>query len=628
MKFYFVKNSNQEKAVILSTRVTAGTLPDQIQEETEIPQDFFITLPVGVLTKPLDNEYNEDLRRRRIKAYDNNLVSIYRSKRGNRIPTNPAEFQTAFANMYDLRRLEKNQTDDFKIDINLDEYKPEPGVEEPIIPGLDEGWERVTVQRWLPDGATFETIQEAAIERELEDEVYVAYATSMLKPAILYVASSLEQVEQMFAKTQNPNSLLCGYVNWTWYITSHISKTLQVVLDTLEIENLSTSLKIYSVDEKPVINVTFGQPVVDEVFKFLRENVDKDIERRIAEIIGSYADTTRAGVCDVVLTNTEPTYQNLNNYEMNTDAAYIRTGFCGIAWMKESPAGKLISDKSIEELAEDEIDAGAANVRDITRHLRAQIIPDIGASYQTLYILSEHELHFVSNRAKRVGVDENILVTNNPSQITKVWDFFHKSPDTIRDPTSTILLNGIQGILEITGHDCKITPKLFYVNRSQEEIYSLNVVPTLLAEFQTKVQAELSFPGSRILFFDELRWLISRGFHTKAHLVSEAEIKVQEEEKKSAEAAAQPRSTQDIQKALDTAVKKLQANVTLNRYDRFAALLKDFKHDERPLIIASISEKMKSDTTHSRRLNLFYKQFNSIVLADQALGNVSNLRKK
>ncbi len=628
MKFYFVHNSDK-KEVIISARVSAGTLPDQIQEETNIPKDFFITVPVGVLTKPLDNEYNEDLRLRRIKAYDNNLVSLHISKHGNKIPTNPLEFQTHFGMMDNLVRLQKNQTDDFKIDPHLDEYKPAPGEVEPAIPGLDEGWERVTVQRWLPVGVTVETIQEASVEREIKNEVYVAYATSALKPAILYVASDLEHVKEMFAKTQNPNSQLFNYVNWTWYVTDRISDTLQVILDALEIENLSSSIKFYSADEKPLTTITFGQPVVDKILEFFKENAQSNIERKIPELIASYSDDTRAGVCDLITTNKEPTYANLNSYAMNTDTAYIRTGFCGIVWMKESPNQKKLSHKSIEDLVDEALEADPnRGLRRVTQEILQQVIPSVPIDSTINYILSEHEFHFVANRAKPVGVDENILVTNNPLQIEKLWKAFNRSPANIKTSTGMILLSGSNKIVEITRHDSKLIPKLYYINRTQEEIYRLNLSANLHNEFETVIMKEQKFPCSRILFLDELRWLRDRGFHTNSHLLSESEMKAEEEEKKSAEAAAQPRSTQDIQKALDTAIKKLQTNITVNKYERFAELLGQFEEKQRPIILAKVADNLRSNTASTKRLKLFSQQFDRATLTGQTPVNSSGLRKK
>jgi hypothetical protein len=608
MRFYFLKNSN-DKEVIISAKVKAGMTPSLVQEEIDVPKDFFILLPVGVMTKPLDNAVNEKLRIDRIKAYDNNLVSIYESKHGTSVVTNPLAFQTHLDTIPGLSHLQKDQTDDYKIDINLDEYKPAPGEVEPVIPGLAEGYERITVQRFVPIGASFETIQLAAAEREIDKSVYVAYATSAIdKPAILYVASNLEQVKEMIAKTQHPNSLLSGYVNWTWYITDFISHTLQRVLDVLEMENVLSSMKIFDSEEKPLTTLTFGQPIIDALSDFFKKNVTINTEQNIFEIIESYNDDRRASVCDLITTNTEPTEENINDYEMNTDKAYVRTGFCGMIRMKKSPSGKIVTDKTIQRIVDDYRENGVRGPMPVlTKRAETEYIHDIKADFKKLYILTDNELYFVANRKKAVGVDENVHITSDPAILAMLSSELNfVIVETPLIPRLHMLhTSGLASVIDITNHDCKIKSKLFYIDRSQGEIMILKT-PQNLINFDTELKPNI-FIHNRVLFFSELRWILNHSYHKFAQPLT-LEDKQEVEEEKLEQKTVSPRSTQDIQAQFDVTVKKIEVNLRLNTYSKFAKLVCDLKEPERQRALGAATERFKTDKTLSNRLRLFTKQ--------------------
>jgi hypothetical protein len=171
MKFFIVTDCFNKRSIV-GEKVIEGITPDEIHSETYVSKDFFMQVPIGYLTRRLETKYNEELEQKILKSFDQGLCYSHKSKHGTRVVTNKALYETPFEYMPGLKRLSINHTEIHKIDINLDEYKPVPGEVDESIQGVDEGYEKITVQRHLVDGASFDTIKLASEERKIGTTVH------------------------------------------------------------------------------------------------------------------------------------------------------------------------------------------------------------------------------------------------------------------------------------------------------------------------------------------------------------------------------------------------------------------------------------------------------------------------
>jgi hypothetical protein len=604
---------NQNRYIVVSEKIKAGVNPDPLHQEILIPSDFLMELPVDVLTQILKNETNEAIQKQRELSRGGIWYTTHRTPHGRRIMLNPILLKTHFDEIDGLTRLEKDHTDEYKID----GYTPQP--DEKPEPGVTEGYEKVTVQRNIVEGASFETIKQALQERKIALDVnkgaLVGYATYNKLPAVIFVAQSLAEAEEMLSRSILPeNSTLRLMNNWTLYYTYDIGSLVQHIIDVLSEKNKLEHLHFLTKRGKRLEAETFGDPrmaIVADYFQ--KSNIAMD--KNVLDIMASYVDDRKASVCDLLISPTAPHPDKLHDLDLTTDKAYIRTGLCEILFMKTSPRDKRIRIEETNELIEEVKAEGRTGTREeLITVVQSRFITSLHSKMKHLYILTPNELFYVCDRSKPVGEEENVLVTADPYhiQILKNELRFNMPEGDTEYRYRTLSIENQDDITGMTDFTPKIKQKLYFVDRTSEACVLISATIEQIEKFDRELTVNHKVRPNRILTFAELKWIKTFIHHDYMQVIEVKDEKKEEKEIAPEEKKVAARSSADINAALKVKAKKLCAHVLMNNFGKFKAFKDSLPADESTQIDERLQAEIQTaDKKLLPRLSMFQKKYKS-----------------